>query len=235
MKTTAIPKWRPGSIKVGQRYKYDYNGKTYIFQAKFNTTLADFNPIWFENVYPKKYYFVNKAAFDNSNVVLLPNDTIYVGNSSYKNTENGVLTKSMLNVVFEEYIEHRQNSYLIINGYEDHRKQLIKFRPFLNTREPELKYFRMDERHAIGYIGLYRVLHEVIIDIRVLDVFTPVRAISITSNRLNIDHAGYSVTTQGIAPLSSTSTTKVYEVPNSLITKRLTVTPDGDGLILKYE
>lgn len=235
MKTTAIPKWRPGSIKAGQRYKYDYNGKTYIFQAKFNTTLAAFNPIWFENVYPKKHYFVNKTAFDNSDVALLPNDTIYVDTISYKNTNNGILTNAALSVLFDEYVEHKQNSYLLINGYEDHRKHLIKVRPYVNLLEPELKYFSIDDQTGYAHVRLCRVLQEVVIDFQVVEVLTPVRAVSKNYNSVIINHDGYDVTTVGNAPISSTATTKTYSIPNSLTTKRLIVTLNGDDLILNYQ
>lgn len=219
-------------VKAGVLYKVVVNGKDYIVKAKYNKTLATFNAMWFDNIYPKQYFFTSSqfAAFDG---VLMPLDEIIVDGNSIVNENIGAISNEELNDLFSSY---NYGFPSILVGQEDHRTFKFDIYPWQNKNSEETKYYQIDD------FGYTKILY--VVDIQkaqtfifeVKDTFVPVRAVSATTHRFTVDFTGYSVTYQGISPTSTTATTCIYSIPNSLATRKLTVTPSGvASLILKFE
>jgi len=231
MKTTAIPRWKAGLIKRGQRYKHEVNGKTYIVEAKTTISLSSFNAIYFINLYPKKYLFNTTSAYTGSSIDLMPLDEVYIEGKRIKNNNYGIMTKAMIDVA-RSAIQQRQNSYLLINGEED-RNYNIKVRPFINSIE-ELKFFQPDDQTGYAYVKIEKLVVPVEVTFQVIQTFTPIRAASKTTHTVTINHAGLTVNISGDSPITNTASTKTYSIPNSLTTKKLTLTPNGGSIDLNF-
>lgn len=222
-------------VKAGILYKVVVNGKDYTVRAKYNQTLSTFNAMWFDNIYPKQYYF-NTSQFAASDVTLMPSDEIIVNETSYVNDQIGALTKDELEVIFTTYKEARLVSGLILTGAEDHRIHKINIRPFRNPNSEELKYFSGHNWARNPTVNIFKVNKAQEIVFEVTETFTPFISSSATAHSAVVDFTGFSITYEGTAPTITTATNAVYAIPNSLTSRKLTVTPNGDAaLILKFE
>lgn len=221
-------------VKAGVLYKAVVNGKDYIVKAKYNKTLSAFNAMWFENLSPKQYFF-NPAEFNDFTGVILPSDEIIMNDIVYTNEQTGALTKDELEVLFSTYKESRLVSGLLLTGSEDHRIHKINIRPYRNANCEELKYFSMNNWGRNVTVRTLRVntVQEVVFE--VTETYTIAQAGAANNHNCIVDFTGYSVTYEGISPSSTTSTTAAFAIPNALTSRKLTITPNGVDLILKFE
>ena len=222
-------------VKAGTLYKVTVNGKDYLVRAKYNKTLSEFNAMWFTNEAPKQYFF-RRSEFNSFAGVLMPYDEIIVDGIKYINESIGVLNKSELEVLFDDYKEARLVSGLLLTGSEDHRKHKIKIRPFRNVNSEELKYFQIDGWHRNPVVKVIKVSKPEVVVIEVIETFVPARAASANNHNCIVDFTGFTVSYQGTIPSSTTDATAVYTIPNALTSRKLTVIPNGStALILKFE
>lgn len=218
-------------VKAGVLYKVVVNGKDYVVKAKYNKTLATFNAMWFDNIYPKQYFFRGSefAAFDG---VLMPLDEIIVDGNSIINEQTGTMSNEELNVLFAQY---NYGFPYLITGVEDHRTFKFDIYPFQNLNSEETKYHQLDNFAYSKTITVVGIEKAQVFLFEVKDTFTPARASAVTTHSIIVDFTGFTVTYQG-TPTSATATTATYSIPNSLVTRKLTVTPNGSSaLILKFE
>lgn len=233
---TAKKRFIEGSpVKAGLNYKHTINGKQYIFQAKYDKTLSEFNAMWFNNLTPKEYFF-SRSKFDSFTGIIMPYDEIVVDGIRHRNESIGALTKAELEVLFDEYKEARLVSGLLLTGNEDHRIHKIKIRPFRNSNSEELKYFQIDNWSRNPIVKVFKINKPQVVVFEVIETFTPARSVSASNHNCTINHVGFSVTFQGTLPVSTTETTVTYSIPNAITSKKLTVTPNGStSLLLKFE
>jgi len=220
-------------VKAGVNYKHTINGKQYIFQAKYDKTLSEFNSMWFLNLTPKEY-FMSTLAFNASDVVLPQDDTIIVNGIRYLNSQSGTLSRVELEVLFNQYKEERLVAGILINGEEDHRTKKINIRPFQNKNSEELKYFGMNDFTRTVGVTVLEINKEVDILFEVTEVFVPVRVSSVIVHKVVVSFTGFTASYSGTSPTSTTATSATYTLPNSLTVRRLTIVPDGTSLTLIY-
>lgn len=220
-------------VKAGVLYKAVVNGKDYTVRAKYNKTLSEFNAMWFENIYPKQYFF-RGSEFNSFNGVLMPSDEIIVDGVSYLNEQAGALSNEELNVLFDTYKEGRLVAGLLLTGTEDHRTHKINIRPFQNKNSEEIKYFGMNDFTRTVGVNVLNIVKAQEVVFEVTETFIPVRAISVIVHKVVVSFANYTATYQGTSPTSTTSTSATYNIPNSLTSRRLTITPNGGALILNF-
>lgn len=222
-------------VVAGVNYKHTINGKQYIFQAKYNKTLSEFNSMWFENLTPKEY-FMSSLALDITEIELAPNDTIIVDGVKYVNEQSGTLSKEELAVIFSTYKEARLVSGLLLTGNEDHRIHKINIRPFRNENAEELKYFSLFNLVRTPTVRVFKVNKPQQVVFEVIETFSPLLPGGVASHSAIVNFTGFSVSYEGTSPTSTTATTATYTIPNELTSRKLTVIPNGDtGLTLKFE
>lgn len=232
---TAKKRFIPNTpVKAGVLYKAVVNGKDYIVRAKYNKTLSAFNAMWFENLSPRQYFF-NRTEFNSFDGVLMPSDEIIVDGVLYLNEQSGALSKDELEVLFSTYKESRLVSGLLLTGAEDHRVHKIDIRPHRNSNSEETKYYQIDNWGRNVTVKALKVNTPQEVVLEVIETYTIARSGGANNHNCIVDFTGYTVSYEGISPAITTSTTAIYPITNSLTSRKLTITPNGDDLILKFE
>lgn len=225
-------------VNAGVLYKHTIavgnSQKTYILKAKYNKTLSEMNPLWFENINPKEYFF-NRATFDSSNVSIFPNDTIHLVDEakSYTSNQLGFVEKAELSVLFEDQIEAKSGTFISPDSTNRIRK--INIYPFLNPNYEVTQYYSPFDMTSIVAVRLQDVEDQDICIFEVKTLFTPTFTSSATTHKVRVYFINYSVTYEGISPTTTTSDYAEYTIPNALTIRKLTMTNVSDVITLKFE
>jgi len=219
---TAKKRFIPNSpVQTGVIYRHTVNGKAYNFQALFNKTLSEFNPIFFRNLTPKEYRY-KRITLAASSLVLANGDKLILTdkNRSYTNNQFGFVEKAELQLLTADtkndpmYTE----SYTRSDGTE--RIRVKDIYPFVNLNYEETKYFQIDDYGMkLGIVLLLSEDQEYRFVVK--ETFTPVRAGSSNVHVLRVAKGSYTTTYSGIQPDVIQSTYVEYYIPNTLTTRNL--------------
>lgn len=229
--TTAKQRFQANKpVKAGVSYKHSINGKDYVFQARFNKTLPEFNSIWFLNLTPKEYMF--KRSDIPSGFKLQPNDKIILTDKvsrTYVNENLGEVIKSELDVILKDTLDVKVGSRTFNNKDLSNRIRVINIYPFANLNYQEIKFHEIDNYGLNVSISLLDTISTTY-HLVVKQLFTPVRSVSANSHTFRIYNVnGYTWSFTGLQPASYDSSLATYTIPNSLITRKVIISFNGNA------
>ena len=228
-------------VKAGELYKYtitqDGYTKTYILRAKFTKTLTTMNPMWFENLTPKEYYF-SRSRFNSTSINLMPGDKLYIPEEgkAIQNNYLGFLEKAEAVILMQDTRDEKIASLLMLVDDGTDRMHKLNLYPWVCKNYQVTKYFSPADMTGYAAIYLSKLEKEEVVIVEIKDTFTPTYTTSKIVHTVNVYFGDYTpITYQGISPVYTYATYCTYEIPNSLTSRKLTVTKNGAGAILKFE